>query len=175
MTKSTTIKKKKKMPSAVDLCFHWLHAPPPNQGTLPNQTHYSAQNILYPVPASPRIETGIHFPTLPTCFTKHFSGQVLWGAIKPPAHKPARPLRAGSEVHPGSQGCTATSRTSGQVLPPPGLLSLGTPAGEPVQLHQLPGTSDASWLSAFACYLHYCPQDPIYYLEPSFWCNWDFF
>lgn len=49
----------------------------PNQGTLPNQTHYSAQNILHPVPASPRIETGTHFPTPPTCFTKHFSGQAL--------------------------------------------------------------------------------------------------
>lgn len=79
---------------------------PPHQGTLPNQTHYSAQNILHPVPASPRIETGTHFPTPPTYFTRHFSGQALWGAITPTAHKPASPLRGGSEVHPGSQGCT---------------------------------------------------------------------
>lgn len=29
--------------------------------------------------------------------------------------------------------------------------------------------------NAFVCYLHYRPQDPICYPEPSFWCNWDFF
>ena len=142
---------------------------PPNQGTLPNQTHYSAQNILHPVPASPRSETGTHFPTLPTCFPKHFSGQALWGAVKPPAHKPASPWGPAR----GAAGVPGLRHL--QVLPPPGLPSLGTPAGEPVQLHELPGTSDASRSSAFACYLHCCPQDPIYYLEPSFWCNWDFF
>lgn len=57
-----------------------------------------------------------------------------------------------------------------RVLPPPGFSSLGTLTGEHAQTLAPGATRDQQCImeSALVCYLHYRPQDPICYPEPSF-------
>lgn len=128
-----------------------------------------------PPPLRPCISKNLDMHSFPDS-TNLLCEILLWPAPvrclnTPRLTSQSSPLRGGPEVHTGSQGCTVCECC--HLLD---FLSLGTPAGEPVQI-QAPWAPREQWwimVSALVGYLHYCPQDPICYLEPSFRYNWDF-